>query len=66
MGLSEKQMAHPRSMEFSGIANSALETAFLLAKLDYTSLEKRETFAANAGRVVDSITALMLRVEKEG
>jgi hypothetical protein len=43
-----------------------LETAFLLAKLDYTSLEKRETFAANAGRVVDSITALMLRVEKEG
>jgi hypothetical protein len=65
MGLSEKQMDHPRFWGFSEISNSVLETAFLLAGLDFKKLQD-DRLRPNADRVVDQITALLLRVEKEG
>lgn len=60
MSLSEKQMQHPRFMAFSDIANEAVASAVKRASLDPAKLQ---TIDVHAGRVVDEITALLLRVE---
>lgn len=65
MGLSDKQMAHPRFFEFEDISNSVLETAFLLAGLDFKKLHN-DKMRPNADRAADGITALLLRIAKEG
>lgn len=61
MSLSEKQMQHPRFMAFSDIANEALVVALKRASLNPGKLQEIDV---HAGRVVDEITALLMRVEK--
>lgn len=61
MSLSEKQMQHPRFMPFSDIANEALASAVKRAGLNPAKLQEIDV---HAGRIVDDITALLMRVEK--
>jgi hypothetical protein len=61
MPLSEKQKQHPRFMRFSDIANEALASALKSAELDPAKLQEIDV---HAGRVVDDITALLMRAEK--
>ena len=61
MSLSDKQMQHPRFDAFSDIANEALASALRRAGQNPAKLQ---TIDVHAGRVVDEITALLLRVEK--
>lgn len=61
MSLSEKQMQHPRFMRFSDIANEALVSALKSAGLNPAKLQEIDV---HAGRVVDDITALLIRVDK--
>jgi hypothetical protein len=60
--LSDKQMDHPKFMHFSDVANAALVSAFKSAGLDPDVLQ---TMDVHAGRVVDALTALMLRADKQ-
>lgn len=61
MALSETQMSHPQFMRFSGIANDTLASALKRAGL---GPDKLASIDVHAGRVVDEITALLIRVER--
>lgn len=61
MPLSEKQMNHPRFMAFSNIANEVIAEAVKRASLNPAKLQELDV---HAGRVVDEITALLMRVDK--
>lgn len=60
MALSEKQMSHPRFWAFQNLANEAVVDA--AARLGFTTKDLSE-FDVQAGRVVDDLTALFLRIE---
>lgn len=59
MALSEKQMNHPRFVGFSNLANELLQTALKRTRLDLPM-----EMEAQAGRLVDDFTALLLRAHK--
>lgn len=61
MTLSNSQLQHPRFMAFSDIANDALASAVKRAGLDPAKLQSIDV---HAGRVVDEITALLIRLQK--
>lgn len=62
MSLSEKQMKHPRFFGFNNTATALLEDAFKKHGMDPKALYAMEV---HAGRVVDSIVALLLRADKD-
>ena len=61
MSLSDAQMQHPKFMRFSNIANDVVPDALKRAGLD---ADKLQDIDVHTGRVVDDITALMIRVDK--
>jgi len=62
MSLSEKQMSHPRFTAFNHAANDAVVNA---AKSLGFSVADLSALDVHAGRVVDDLTALLLRLENQ-
>jgi len=61
MTLSQKQLDHPRFDAMSDTANNALISA---AKAHGFTTDDLSTLEVHAGRVVDEIIALLLRLER--
>jgi len=62
-GLSEKQMAHPRFQKANDAAQEAFQQA--LEDMGFADEDVRALdMETHAGRVVDDLTALLLRMER--
>ena len=62
MALSEKQMSHPR---FHAMHNAANDNLLDLVEKFGFDVNDLSTFDVQAGRIIDQMIALLLRMDKE-